>query len=547
MSFIQDTTGQAREAFAAMPIQSRVISVMLVAAIAIGLAFLVRGQGSVRTEYLFGGRSFSEHELDSIELAFSVSNLGDWDREGRRIKIPRESKAAYLSALESSTTLPMSLQSEVQSAIDAASIFDSDNLLSVRVSHAKERDVANRINMLPDVRTSDVEYDQGERQGLSRSRPQSASVIVQPEGSAPLSRARIQTIKELVRGSYADMSIDDVVVVDTNATTSSALADDEDPLVRKQREVESSLEQKVRGLLAGYPVRVAVSAEIDPTMDVETVMSKYDAEPTNISSKSRKVESSSNRQPAGGVPGTATNATSNRPSSLNDVVQTIDNSEDERESTSVVGQTWENSKLASLQVKSIRVSVMLPTSYYETLYLQEWVKQNPGKTANDAPLADNAKLTQLKTDTEKSIQDAILPLLPEVASASTQFPLVEVTDYPDLPSPPPPAPDTAKLALTWLANSWQTIAMVLLALVALLIARSALKGGPGDSPPAEFSEGFGLELPAPPPELAEGDQHDSNDSMMITGGTLKDELLSLVEGNPEVAANVIRGWVGEAV
>jgi flagellar M-ring protein FliF len=162
MSFIQQTTDQARDAFTTMPMQSRVISVMLVAAIAIGLAFLVRSEGSVGTEYLFGGRSFSETELDSIELAFSLSGLGEWDREVRRIKIPREAKATYLAALENSKTLPMSLQSSVQDAIDQASVFDSNDLLSVRVSHAKEQDAANRINMLPEVRQSSVEYDQGE-------------------------------------------------------------------------------------------------------------------------------------------------------------------------------------------------------------------------------------------------------------------------------------------------------------------------------------------------------------------------------------------------
>jgi len=34
--------------------------------------------------------------------------------------------------------------------------------------------------------------------------------------------------------------------------------------------------------------------------------------------------------------------------------------------------------------------------------------------------------------------------------------------------------------------------------------------------------------------------------MEITGGSLQDELVALVEDNPEVAANVIRSWVGEA-
>ena len=51
-------------------------------------------------------------------------------------------------------------------------------------------------------------------------------------------------------------------------------------------------------------------------------------------------------------------------------------------------------------------------------------------------------------------------------------------------------------------------------------------------------------ITAPPPEVVDSD--DEGDSMTITGGTLKDELLLLVESNPEVAANVIRGWVGEA-
>ncbi len=134
-------------------------------------------------------------------------------------------------------------------------------------------------------------------------------------------------------------------------------------------------------------------------------------------------------------------------------------------------------------------------------------------------------------------------LLPEVAAGADRFPLVEVWDYTDFPEPAAPEPETAKLALTWLADSWQTLALIGLAVVALLVARSAAKSG-GDSAPPAFAEGFGLEIPAPPPELNE--TADDRERMTITGGSLQEELLTLVEGNPEVAANVIRGWVGEA-
>ena len=206
----------------------------------------------------------------------------------------------------------------------------------------------------------------------------------------------------------------------------------------------------------------------------------------------------------------------------------------------VAGQQYENSRLASLQVKTVRVSVGLPMSYYEAVHAQEALKKDP-----DAPVAPmlDADFEKLKTKTEKNIQTAVTPLLPDVSAGADRFPLVEVWEYPDLPSPAPPEPETAKLALTWLAGSWQTIALILLALVALFVARSAAKGS-GDASPNEFHEGFGLEIPAPPPEVV--DPADDPDQMTITGGSLKDELLTLVEGNPEVAANVIRGWVAEA-
>jgi flagellar M-ring protein FliF len=38
----------------------------------------------------------------------------------------------------------------------------------------------------------------------------------------------------------------------------------------------------------------------------------------------------------------------------------------------------------------------------------------------------------------------------------------------------------------------------------------------------------------------------SPDNMTITGESLQGELAKIIDGNPEVAANVIRGWIGEA-
>lgn len=545
MSLIRQSTDQAREVFASMPMPSRIISVMLAITIAIGLSFLVRDSGSANMQSLFGGRSLDEQELVAIELAFGRAGLNGWEREGRRISIPTETRSDYLAALEDSSGLPMSLRTSVQAAIDNASVFEPNALREAREMHAKEQDLGNKIASFHDIRWASVEYDRGERFGLSRTRPQSASVVVNPEGTDALTSHRTRQIQDLIRSSYAGMTSEDVVVIDTNATTSSS-SENDDPLLRKQREAEARVEQKVRSLLIGYPVRVAASAEIDPTMEVEKTTLKYDAEPTNVSTRSRKIESSSNRPAHRGVPGAGPNGTgsiANRAVSL-DNQEVTKNKEDERESTGVAGQQYENSRVASLQVLRIRVSVGLPKSYYKTVHRQTFLQDNPAKTAADIPAMDDTLLTQLREETKESIQSAITVLLPEVAAGEDRFPLVEVWDYPDLPEPLPPQTDTAEMALTWLADSWQTLLLVLLAFVALLVARSAARGGSNDGTPSQFSEGFGLEIPSPPPEPENVDGDD--DAMTITGGSLKEELTVLVENNPEVAANVIRGWVGEA-
>lgn len=545
MSILRNSTDQAREAIASMPMQSRIISVLLVAAIAIGLGFLVRGSSVSGYVPLFGGRSLDEQELDAIEMAFSDSGLNDWQREGRRIKVPRNSRSDYISALSQSSSMPISLRSPIEEAIQQSSVFEPDALRQSREMLAKEQHLSNKIMSFTDVSWASVEYDRGERVGFSRSRPQSASVFVTPEGTDALPNHRVRQIQDLIRSSFAGMTSEDVVVVDANATSSSAFEEGDDPLLRRAREVEARIVQKVRSLLVGYPARVEASAEIDPLMDVEKAVLTYDPEPTNVSSKSRKIESSTNRPANRGVPGAGPNGLSaNRAMSIEDNVEVNKTKEDERESTGVAGQQYESSRMASLQVKRVRVSVGLPRSYYLTIHDQEWLENNPDKTAADIPPLDPTKLETLRLETKENIQSAVTVLLPEVSAGEDRFPLVEVWDYRDSQEQLPPEPDAAALALTWLADSWQTILLVMLALAALLVARSAARSGTGSAAPPEFREGFGLEIPSPQPETEQVDN--DPDRMTITGGSLKEELTTLVETNPEVAANVIRSWVGEA-
>ncbi|MEL7337608.1 MAG: hypothetical protein AAFN70_15550, partial [Planctomycetota bacterium] len=59
--------------------------------------------------------------------------------------------------------------------------------------------------------------------------------------------------------------------------------------------------------------------------------------------------------------------------------------------------------------------------------------------------------------------------------------------------------------------------------------------------PADYNETFGLEIPVP-----QGQPGTEDSGLRITGESLQDELTSLVEENPDVAANVLRNWISDA-
>ncbi len=543
---IEQAGQQAKQLIAEMPVGNRVIAGLLVVAIAVSLGFLGFGSSEEKSEFLLGGRLMDASEMDAAEVAFGVAGLSGWRRDGRRMAIPAERQAEFLAAMQESGTLPMHLRTQVETALESFTMFDSNGQRNAKLAHAKEKDLGSRLTSLPDIRWADVKYDLGERRGLSLQRLQTASVMVHPEGSSPLSAERIRIIQESVRSSFAGMSVDDVTVIDANATSMVGSSDDESPLARRQRQEEARYEQRVRSHLSGYgPIRVAAHVEIDPKMQSQTTSLRYADQPTTLSESQVKYDAESSRPVPGGVPGTATNAlTSNRPAKLEDSLATTRVKQDQRNSEKVAGQDLETVQTAGLTIRRVRVSVALPQSYYTAVWPQVWRRENPGEVDAAAPPMQAADLERLRTQTRTNIQTSVAALLPAVQPGEDPYPLVEVTDYPDLPIEAVAGPTMPSVVTGWLQQNWQTLAMIAVALAALVIARSALRPAGGEAP-AEFAEGFGLELP----QVAANDDEESeggNDRMEITGDTLQSEMVSLVDRNPEIAANVIRGWVGDA-
>lgn len=491
MNFVLQAYHRYQAAFWDLPSASRWMIFGLLLVIVSGSVWTLSGHSVEDSEYLFGGRLLTESEADLVELAFSDAGLRSWVREGRRVRVPSVNRNEYLSALRESASLPLSLQSRVQEALEKASPFESSEQRHARESHAKVQDLGRKISAFPEIRWASVEYDRGERPGLTRSRSQSASVFVSPEGTEPLTKARVNMIKELVRASYAEMSSEDVVVIDTNASEIDPAWADEDPVLRKRREEEKAYEQKVQNALNGYgPIRVTAHAEldVDPASDAvsegiapagssagsrASVSAAAMPEPENTRSEPQVVGSRrvSLTRPKSGLVGTTNHKIAAR-----------------------VDATSEMPRLAGIQVKRIRVSVGLPASYYDKVLVQDYLRENPGKLASEMPLPTKEMRQRKRTETESQIKSVVTPLLPADVPSDDSFPLVHVWDYPDLPEPGMAEQAVGNRFVSWISGSWWILALLGLAVVMVTVplgrsvwplSRSGLDVAKG--PASEFS------------------------------------------------------------
>lgn len=517
-----------------MPL-SRVVSVALVVFVVIGLAWLVRGSGTVETEYLFGGRILAEQELDSVELTFSRAKLNGWQREDRRIRIPVASRADYLAALYGSAALPMSLRSSVQEAIDKASLFEPTSQRIARESHAKERDLGSRLSMFKEIRWATVEHDLGQRKGLSNERTQSASVVVCPEGDQPLSPAHLEMVREMIRGSYAGMQRDDIVVIDTNADP--AVCPTNDPIARKQCQEEAGLEQKVSRILQDYgTIRVAAyldyQAAANPPVPAGSSSSQLSSSNTHsgatlLSKRSRlSNQTQPNRSLLGDIIEAVTHVRSNRATRLES------QSEPSRSSAKVLV-----SKISpdDAILQSARLSIGIPESYYQKVWRHRFSREHPDKSWQDAPALSADGLAKLQQATKASITTAVTPALMSCvrkagSSEGHSYVSIDVWSFPDFSEQVQPAPSDVAPGWSWILQSWRPLTTGVLLCAIVFVLAGVLRSSGNRVRRSGYTS-----------------RSQTQDASVVSEPAgIDEELTSLVDRNPELAANAIRRWIGEA-
>lgn len=557
MDFLNKAYLQVVDLFRSMTPAARLTAGLLAAVIVVALAFMFRFQTQSADDYLLGGRPFMAGELTAVQRALSEKGLKNWELEGNRIKIPSGQKEVYIAALAENNALPTDWNAAMDKAVEGANPFRSRHEIDLTMQRAKQKELGMVISRFRNIEQAVVMFDEVEQSGIRRHKLKTASVAVQSNGTG-LEDAQVRAIRNLLATSYAGLDRDSIAITDTTTGMSypGGSGQDgsggEDVYATRKANFEAALKKKILEQLANVTgVMVGVNVEMDGEIRSNTTKVIIDPKPVPITMQERTQESTSTGPTTQGRPGAIPNgvggvAVGNQAAAVTDLPgPKSTESLSTNSQTSIPGFSETRSQTWGMRPQHATAVISVPSSYY----LKIWSQLNPTRAGQPAKEPDALELKRIEGQEIKRIEDAVVNLLPPRPPGNNPYPLVKVETYPDIPGTPLTAVPVLTNVTDWLSDNWRTVAMFALGLVGLVMLRGMLRSGPAplvdastaaanreqhaDDTPEEENE-------APEPILV------MRRKLSSKGPNLREELRQLVKDDPDAAANVLRGWIGDA-
>jgi flagellar M-ring protein FliF len=182
----------------------------------------------------------------------------------------------------------------------------------VNLRRATEGELARTISRLQAVRSARVHVTLPEK-GLYRDddRRAMAAVVLNLHPGRKMQERELSGVRHLVASAVAGLNPDAVTVVDQRGTVLSGDLSSSAKMAKEQRDIESSLEQRITELLEPVVGNGAVVAKVTATLDtteVETTQDSYDPDTTAVRSEHKSTETVNSDGTTGqGVAGAAAN------------------------------------------------------------------------------------------------------------------------------------------------------------------------------------------------------------------------------------------------
>lgn len=559
MDFVNQGYAQLVELIRSMSAGTRLATALLLVIVVVSVAYLFQFQAAGGSEYLLGGRGFTQSELTAIEAAFAKAGLGKSQVLGSQIRIPRGHKEQYLAALADGNALPADFYKYLDEAISADNPFSNAKSLEMRRWNAKQKELSLIIGRMNGIESATVQFDEEVKRGLSQQKQKTAMVAVQTRGGQ-LEDEQVKAIRNVVASAYAGLDRRNITITDLNGATyggaigPDGVSDEESVYaahkLKYEREWQRKIQQQISYIQGAI---VGVNVELNPETKHTKQTFTPDPKPVAINIQESSKESTMHGPAPGGRVGAQSNGVEtpgNRAVAVSSAVGGPESqtTESRSDSQAIPGHDTTMVEMARLIPKKVTASIDIPASYY----VEVWKRRNPQPADKPAKPPEQTELATIEAEIKQRLKETVRNLLPDFDKATNPYPHIVVETYVDLQKAVPAPPALATTAGTWLADNWQTLAMVGVGLLSLMIVRGMV-GAPTRATPTA-SAATPTNSPAQP-SLAIHEPQAEDDPEPVrklkarfqtTGPDLKSELHEIVKENPDAAATILRAWIGEA-
>lgn len=540
------------------------------ALVVIGLVFIV---GVVQPPFakpdrvsLFDSRPLTSDEIGKMQIAFSQSELNEYEIQETQIIVPRDQRSHYLNALAEHGAVPLDIQPPDESP-GSLNFFPSREQLRIQQIAKKKRTIRDMVLRLRFVERAIVDYDETRGVTAFDNMQRTAIVTVSPTDNRPLGFSEVKAIRDTVCGAVAGLLTQEITIIDAPGGKSytgeiASDPDQEQPHTLQQNKSEQKYETKIRSALMAYPgIRVNVEVGVDSVVRRTRDQSSVEGDPQLFrrTRKSELIPGVPSTKPSPSFPnffGLGTNGRGRvEPLAKNENQQIVETTE------LIANGTFETTVYSGPTITHVNVSIGIPERCLEYFVSQQAVSDEMNQETLRAQIFD-----QLKED----IQQKVKPLLPGTEMA-TDSQIVVTLDR-EIPLP------EATIAGTALTQAWPPLwpwpvcigGGVLLLVLLRIYVRSIQKTSHTPSLASDLDSARNPSETSPPPSQSIeardsqpltpsfenagphftiptphdlSSQADSVSGLDVEKQLMRDQLDQWCRDNPNAAADTIQQWL----
>lgn len=550
MDFLRNMIANTQAHLSGLGMSQKLTLALCVVVMAGALVWMFQWTGKPEWEPVLPGQLWTE---DEMEMAKKVLQEDEYRISGRQILVPADKRQSIRSRLGQSGALPSDTRKGFEALMNETSPWKSQTQQSREWVVAYGNQLAMDLEGWKGVRNAQVILQMPKRRGLGEKHTKpSASVSVGLESGTGMDRAFTQAIAHFISGSTG-VPPENVQIVDTNthrshriAPPGTALGDD---LLEVRRQKEEYFQKKIEAHLGIPGVRVSCFAELesDRRSEIEVTPTEGKA----IEQEETKEEMIESRKPVETEPGVQPNTSVALGSE--GVVENSEQTSRTMKFKSDLGKIQKTTEFTMGALKKLTASINVPRSYLEAIF-----KRQPGNEEKPVTDQDIDKIAEREFE---KVRKQVVTALGGVDDKSVDVAWFDdpMTRLAAAGGGFGPGAAGSEDSATGLIRAYgRQFGLGMLAFMSLLMMLMIVRKGPAASAKqrdrhAAFKQEkdedlaileAGLETvgEASQAETAmEGREVDEN---MIQEEQRVEQVAGFVRGDPDMAASMIRRWLG---